>query len=125
MCPNFKKTGGKVPSSKTRRGKGRAAYTFRLAAWSLIRSKSYLGAHLRRLRSRLGAPKAITATAHKLARIFYTVMRYGVEYQKRTEEEFVIEHRKRMEKNLHRRARELGYELKKIETPAEPPTTVA
>ena len=125
LCPNFKKTGGKVPSSKTRRGKGRAAYTFRLAAWSLIRSKSYLGAHLRRLRSRLGAPKAITATAHKLARIFYTVMRYGVEYQKRTEEEFVIEHRKRMEKNLHRRARELGYELKKIETPAEPPTTVA
>jgi transposase len=119
LCPNFKKTGGKVQSSKTRRGKGRAAYTFRLAAWSLIRSKGYLGAHLRRQRSRLGAPKAITATAHKLARIFYTVMRYGVEYQKRSEEEFVIEHRKRMEKNLHRRAKELGYELRKIETPAE------
>ena len=126
LCPNFKKTGGKVQSSKTRRGKGRAAYTFRLAAWSLIRSKSYLGAHLRRQRSRLGAPKAITATAHKLARIFYTVMRYGVEYQKRSEEEFVIEHRKRMEKNLHRRAKELGYELRKVETPAsEQPTTVA
>ena len=127
LCPNFKKTGGKVQSSKTRRGKGRAAYTFRLAAWSLIRSKSYLGAHLRRQRSRLGAPKAITATAHKLARIFYTVMRYGVEYQKRSEEEFVIEHHKRMEKSLHRRARELGYELKKIETPApeqEQPTAV-
>jgi len=81
---------------------------------------------LRRLRSWLGAPKAITATAHKLARIFYTVMRYGVEYQKRSEEEFVIEHRKRMEKNLHRRAKELGYELRKIETPAsEQPTTAA
>ena len=118
LCPNFKKTGGKVQSSHTRRGKGRAAYTFRLAAWSLIRSKSYLGAHLRRQRSRLGAPKAITATAHKLARIFYTVMRYGVAYQKQSEEEFVIEHRKRMEKNLHRRAKELGYELRKVETPA-------
>jgi transposase len=121
LCPNFKKTGGKVQSSKTRRGKGRAAYTFRLAAWSLIRSKSYLGAHLRRLRSRLGAPKAITATAHKLARIFYTVMRYGLGYQKRSEEEFVIEHRKRMEKNLQRRAKELGYELRKIETLAGEP----
>jgi transposase len=119
LCPNFKKTGGKVQSSETRRGKGRAAYTFRLAAWSLMRSKGYLGAYLRRQRSRLGAPKAVTAAAHKLARIFYTVMRYGVEYQKRSEEEFVIEHRKRMEKNLHRRAKELGYELRKIETPGE------
>ena len=119
LCPNFKKTGGKVQSSRTRRGKGRAAYTFRLAAWSLIRSKSYLGAHLRRLRSRLGAPKAITATAHKLARIFYTVLRYGVAYQKRSEEEFVVDHQKRMEKSLHRRAKELGYELRKVERPAE------
>ena len=85
-----------------------------MAAWSLIRSKSYLGAHLRRLRSRLGAPKAITATAHKLARIFYNVMHYGVDYQKRSEEEFVVEHQKRLEKNLHRRAKELGYELRKV-----------
>ena len=46
LCPNFKKTGGKVQSSKTRRGKGRAAYALRLAAWSLMRSKSYLGAYL-------------------------------------------------------------------------------
>lgn len=119
LCPNFKKTGGKVQSSKTRRGKGRAAYTFRLAAWSLMRSKSYLGAYLRRQRSRLGAPKAVTATAHKLARIFYTVMRYGVAYQNQSEQEFVIEHRQRLEKSLRRRAKELGYELKKIETPAE------
>ena len=125
LSPNFKKTGGKVQSSHTRRGKGRAAYTFRLAAWSLIRSKSYLGAHLRRQRSRLGAPKAITATAHKLARIFYTVMRYGLEYRKQSEEEFVIEHRQRMEKNLHRRARELGYTLVPIATPTPEQPTAA
>ena len=120
LCPNFKKTGGKVQSSRTRRGKGRAAYTFRLAAWSLMRSKSYLGAHLRRQRSRLGAPKAITATAHKLARIFYAVMRYGVAYRKRSEEEFAVDHHKRMEKNLQRRAKELGYELRKIGQPEHP-----
>src|SRR5262249_7685585 len=69
LCPNWKKTGGKVQSSRTRQGKGRAARAFRLAAWSLMRSTSYLGAYLRRQRSRLGAPKAITAAAHKLARI--------------------------------------------------------
>src|SRR3954454_19518491 len=67
LCPNFQKTGGKVNSSKTRKGKGRAAGALRLAAWSLMRSHSALGSYLRRQRSRLGAPKAITATAHKLA----------------------------------------------------------
>ena len=80
---------------------------------------NFCNAHLRRLRSRLGAPKAITAAAHKLARIFYTVLRYGVAYQKRSEEEFVVDHQKRMEKSLHRRAKELGYELRKVERPAE------
>jgi len=63
LCPQFKKTGGKVQSSRTRLGKNRAAIALRLAAWSLIRSESYLGAYLRRQRSRLGSPKAITATA--------------------------------------------------------------
>ncbi len=125
LCPNYKKTGGKVQSSRTRRGKGRAACTFRLAAWSLMRSKSYPGSHLRRQRMRLGAPKAITATAHRLARIFYTVMRYGVAYQKRGEEEFVAEHRHRMEKNLRRRAKEMGYELVPIPSTPPEPTTAA
>ncbi len=96
-----------------------------MAAWSLLRSKSDLGASLRRPRSRLGAPKAITATAHKLARIFYTVMRYGVAYQKQSEEEFVVDHRKRMEKNLQRRAKELGYELRKIGQPEPEQPTAA
>ena len=77
LCPNWKKTGGKVKSSRTRQGKGRAARALRLAAWALMRSKSYLGAYLRRQRSRLGAPKAITAAADKLARIVYNLVRYG------------------------------------------------
>ena len=100
-----------MKSSKTRRGKGRAAYTFRLAAWSLLRSKSYLGASLRRPRSRLGAPKAITATAHKLARILYNLMRYGVEYMKKTEAEYAEQEHARQEKSFHRRPKELGYEV--------------
>jgi transposase len=118
LCPNFKKTGGKVQSSKTRRGKGRAAYTLRLAAWSLMRSKSYLGAYLRRQRSRLGSPKAITATAHKLARILYHLMRHGEAYVKQEEAAYAQQVRQRLEKQLQRRARELGYELKKVESPS-------
>ena len=117
LCPNWKKTGGKVKSSQTRKGKNRAAHALRLAAWGLMRSKSYLGAYLRRQRARLGAPKAITATAHKLARIIHNMMRYGVEYMKRSEAEYAEQQRDRQEKNLHRRAREMGYKLEKINPP--------
>jgi len=100
-------------------GKNRAAIALRLAAWSLIRSKSYLGAYLRRRRSRMGSAKAITATAHKLARILYNMMRYGVAYAQREESAYAEEVRHRVEKSFHRRAKELGYEVKKIEAPAE------
>ena len=98
----------------------RYARALRLAAWALMRSKSYLGAYLRRQRSRLGAPKAITALAHKLARILYNVMRYGVGYLRQTEEAYAEQVRARLEKQWQRRARELGYELKKLETPVTP-----
>jgi hypothetical protein len=117
LCPNFKKSGGKVKSSKTRPGKGRAARALCLAAWSLMRSKSYLGAYLRRQRSRLGSPKAILATAHKLARILYHLMCYGEAYVRQEEEKYAEEVRERLERQLHRRARELGFEVKKIEVP--------
>jgi transposase len=114
LCPNWKKTGGKVQSSKTRTGKNRAASALRLAAWSLMRSHSYLGAYLRRQRARLGAPKAITATAHKLARILYNLMRHGIAYMKKEEAAYAGQVRERLEKQLRRRAKELGYELKPI-----------
>jgi len=67
------------------------------------------------------ATDLITATAHKLARIFYTMMRYGVTYQKQSEAEFVQHNRQRLEKSLRRRAKELGFELKKIEAPPPDP----
>ncbi|HKB35107.1 MAG TPA: IS110 family transposase, partial [Gemmataceae bacterium] len=120
LCPNWKKTGGKVQSGRTRQGKGRAARALRMAAWCLMRSKSYLGAYLRRQRSRLGAPKAITAAAHKLARIVYNLMRYGVAYTQQTEAAYAEQVHARLEKQLRRRARELGFELKPIESPAVP-----
>ena len=84
-----------------------------------MRSQSYLGAYLRRQRARLGAPKAITATAHKLARILYNLMRHGIAYMRKEEAAYAEQVRERLEKQLHRRARELGYELKKIEAALE------
>ena len=86
------------------------------------RSTSYLGAYLKRQRSRLGSPKAATATAHKLARIVYALMRHGAAYVKQTEQVYAEHTRQRMEKQFHRRAKELGYEVKKIEP--VPPTLV-
>jgi transposase len=120
LGPNWKKTGGKVQSSHTRRGKNRAARALRLGACAQMRSKSYLGAYLRRQRSRLGAPKAITALAHKLARIIYNLMHYGVAYRKQTEQAYAEQVRARLEKQLRRRAAELGHELHKLEPAAQP-----
>lgn len=125
LCPNWKKTGGKVKSSRTRRGKNRAATALRLAAFALMNSKSYLGAYLRRQRMRLGAPKAITATAHKLARIIYNMLKFGVAYAEKTEAEYAAQVHERRVKNLHRQARELGFVLKPVEEPAAEPTAAA
>jgi transposase len=119
LCPHFQKTGGKVKRSPTRKGKNRAAIALRLAAQSLLRSKSGWGAYTRRQCYRLGKPKGFTAVAHKLSRIVYHLMRYGVEYLKQTEAEFEAQHRERQEKNLHRKARQFGYRLEKITRPPE------
>ena len=111
LCPGQKITGGKVKSSQTRRVVNRAANAFRMAAFSLTQSRSAMGAFYRRLRSRLGAPKAITATAHKLARLFYqmwaTTGQYldpGMDYYEQKYQEQVL-------KNLRNKANALGLEL--------------
>ena len=80
LCPGTKISGGKVLSSKTKSVANRAAMMFRMAAFTLFRSKSALGACLRRQRSHLGAPKAITTTAHKLAGLVYAMFKYGTDY---------------------------------------------
>ena len=119
LCRNWQKTGGKVKSSRTRKEKNRAATVLRLAAWGLMRSHSYLGTYLRRQRARLGAPQAITATAHQLARIVYHLVRYDLAYVQQTEEAYAAQVRERLEKQLHRRAKQLGFERKKIEPKRE------
>ena len=80
VCPHQQVSGGKVLSSRTRPTTHRAAAALRLAEASLHHSTSALGAHFRRMKSRLGTPKAITATAHKLARLMYSMRKHGTAY---------------------------------------------
>src|SRR6516162_627684 len=116
LCPNWKKTGGRVKSSRTRRGVNRAATAFRLAAHGLHRSQAALGAFLRRMKARLGAPAALTATAHKLARIVYLALKHGLPYVRKSQEEYEAQMREKQIKALKRKARQLGLEL--IEKPS-------
>ena len=111
LSPNNKITGGKAISSRTKPSANRAAKALRLAAYSLHRSDSALGSLLRRKKARLGAPKAITATAHKLARIIYSMLRYGQEYVDAGAEYYESQYRQRVLRNAKHRAAQLGYEL--------------
>lgn len=111
LCPDNRITGGRVLSARTRDVKSRLAYALRIAAQSLYRSQTVLGDYFRRMRARLGAPEAITATAHKLARIFYYLVKNRCPYDASVfgnEEEL---HRQRRQKNLQKQASALGFQL--------------
>jgi transposase len=111
LCPGTKISGGKVLNSATKPVANRAAIALRMAVLSLLKSKSALGAYYRRQRSRLGAPKAITATAHKLARLVYSMLKYGADYVDMGQEHYEQRYRSRVLQNLKRKAQELGYIL--------------
>lgn len=111
LCPGSRITGGKVKSSKTRRVVNRAANAFRMAAQTLSRSQSALGAFYRRMKARLGGPKAITATAHKIARIFYHVWSTGDAYVDPGVDAYEQKYRERMLNQLQRKAQSLGFDL--------------
>jgi len=105
LAPNNKISGGKVLSSRTKRSGSRVASLLRLAAVSVGRTETALGAFYRRLSSRVGKAKAITATARKIAVLFYNAMRHGMNYV----DPGASYYRERVVKNLHRRAKALGY----------------
>ncbi len=111
LCPGTKVSGGKVQSSKTKPTANRAAAALRLAATTLFRSHSALGAYLRRMTAKLGKPAAITATAHKLARLIYSMLRHGTEYVDAGQDYYERAYQERVVHNLTRRAKELGFVL--------------
>jgi hypothetical protein len=111
LCPNWQKTGGRVRSSRTRRGVNRAAQALRMAARSLHHSRGALGGFLRRMKGRLGVQAALTATAHKLARIVYLALKHGMTYVRQSQEEYEARMKEKQIKALRRKARQLGLEV--------------
>jgi transposase len=111
LSPGSKVSGGKRLSGKTKPSANRAAAAFRMAAYSLANSKSALGAFYRRLKARLGAPKAITATAHKLARIFYRMLTAKRPFVDAGQDYYERQYRGRLARSLKKRAAALGYQL--------------
>jgi hypothetical protein len=114
LSPNNKVTGGKVKSRGTQPTQNRASTAFRLAAQSLARNDSALGAFYRRIRAKHGAPKAITATAHKLARIVYFMLKRREPYRDLGAHYYQEQQRERYLRYLRRRAANLGMRLEPI-----------
>ena len=104
LAPNNRVSGGKILSRRTRPTANRAATALRVAAQALHRSKSALGAFLRRKAAHLGMPKAITATAYKLARIIYAMLTDGTAFVERGQDYYERAYQDRVLKSLTRRA---------------------
>ena len=111
LAPGNKISGGKLLSSRTRKSSSRASALLRLAAVTIGRSETALGAFYRRLSARVGKQKAVTATARKIAVLFYNTLRHGRQYQDEGAAAYEQRHHSRTLSNLKRRAKNLGFEL--------------
>jgi transposase len=116
LCPDNRISGDKVLSRGTKHVINRAATALRMAATTLLKSQSYLGAQYRRLRTRLGAPKAITAMAHRLARLVYRMLKHGQEYVDRGNQYYEDRYRQQQVQFLQKKAAKLGLQ---VVTPAQ------
>jgi transposase len=111
LCPGTKISGGKILSTRGRHVANRLAQALRMAAVSAGRSKSALGAYYRRLAARIGKAKAVRATAHKLARLIYTLLTKGQAYVDQGQDRYEEQYQQRRVKHLQRMAQEMGYSL--------------
>lgn len=114
LCPGSKVSGGKVLSSHTRKSNNRVVAHLRLAATTVGRTNTALGAFYRRLSARIGKAKAVTATARKIAILFYNAMRYGLDYQDPGSDQYEQQYRDRTIRNLKRKAADFGYTLESV-----------
>jgi transposase len=111
LSPNNKVSGGRRLSSRTMPSANRTANHFRMAACALSRSQTALGGFLRRMKAKLGAPKAITATARKIAVIFYSMLTRGTEYVEAGLDYYEKQYKERLLKGLQKKAAQLGYKV--------------
>lgn len=117
LAPSNKISGGKVLSARTRRSGSRAAALLRLAAVAVGRTETALGAFYRRLSARVGKAKAVTATARKIATLFYNTLRHGMSYADPGASYYEQRYRRRVLANLERRAKSFGYVLQEAPAP--------
>ena len=115
LAPGCRISGGKVLSAHTRKTKNRVTAHLRLAAVTIGRTNTALGAFYRRLSARIGKAKAVTATARKIAILFYNAMRFGMAYKDPGADHYEQKYRERVVKGLHRRAAEFGFTLQTVE----------
>ncbi len=118
LCPEKRVSGGKVLSCRTRKVKNRAAIALRLGANSLCRAKGYFGEFFRRMRAKLGTAQAITATAHKIARVLYHVLLTKEPYAETVFHRCDEHARRRAEMRLRKHAALLGFQVVPIPTPS-------
>lgn len=111
LCPQHNISGGKVRSRRVRPGAHRVTVALRLAARSLHHSQSALGAFFRRMKARLGSPKASTAAAHKLARLVSYLLKHGSAYVQQGLENYAAQYHERKVKTMAKQAKALGYTL--------------
>jgi transposase len=111
LSPNNKISGGKVIGREKRKTVSRAGRALKMGASTLLRSKTYLGAQYRRLRTKLGAPKAMKALAAKIARIAYRMMKYGEDYVDRGHQFYEEKYRNQQVRMLTKKASELGLQV--------------
>jgi transposase len=111
LSPNNKISGQRVLSSRTRKVNNRAATTLRLAAMMLGKTDTPLGSFYRRKRAQLGAPKAITATARKLACLIYRLIKEGQGYQERDVRTYELRSKDQILRSLRKRANGFGFDL--------------
>ncbi len=117
LSPGCKISGGKVLSAHTRKTSSRVTVALRLAAVTVGRSNTALGAFYRRLAARIGNAKAVTATARKIAVLFYNAMRFGMNYRDPGADHYEQQYRDRVIKQLHRRAAQFGFTLQSQDLP--------
>jgi len=118
LCPSHRGSAGKIASRHVRRGCNRAAKALRLAAQGCHHAKNAMGGFYRRIQARCGGPKAVVATARKIAERVWRLLTYGADYVRLGEAEYAARYRRKQEKNLAKRAAELGYTLVPTAAPA-------
>ena len=115
LCPGTKISGGKVLSRRTRKVNNRAATILRLAAWAAGKTDTWIGRFYRRIKARRGAPKAVTATARKLACVIYHLLKYQEEFVLLNTEVYEAKAKTQRLSRLKKEAQALGFDLVEVQ----------